>query len=328
MKISIGVPPVPDSVDLALRAEALGYDRLWLYDSPALYEDIWIHLGRLADATSTLGLGAGVLVPSLRHVMVTASAIASIERLAPGRLAIGFGTGYTARLTMGQPALPWRFVREYVEQLRGLLRGDVVEVEGEPCQMLHHADLAVPRPISVPLLLSAFGPKGREITREIGDGWVGFSPPPEPFEWSVEMVNGTVLASGEPPTSPRVLDAAGPWQVGAYHFLWETAAEALDGMPGGSVWRARIEEERPEGERHLAAHYGHVTHLSTADRLALDTFGGEVPWHGWVDDAAGILQRAEASAAAGVTELVYTPAGPDLPGQAEAFLEAARPVQG
>ncbi len=330
MEISIGVPPGPQARELAVLAERLGYDRVWMYDSAALYEDIWIHLARAAEATSRIGLGTAVLVPNLRHVMTTASAIATIDRLAPGRLACAFGTGYTARRVLGQKALGWKYLRCYLEQLRGLLRGEVVEIDGRACQMIHRPELAKPRPIDVPLLLSAFGPKGLAVTREIADGWMGVSPPPEHFDWAVQMVNGTVLAPGESPSAPRVVEAVGPWQAGAYHLTWEMAPETLADMRGGDAWLARIEEERPERERHLAVHHGHCSHLSEADRAAFATFSGagdDIPWHGWVGEAESIRKRAEASAAAGVTEVLYTPAGDDLLGQAEQFYRAVESVQ-
>ena len=104
MKLSLGMPPGPRTLEHAKLAEDLGYDRVWLYDSAALYEDIWIWLARLAEHTD-IDLGTAVLVPNLRHVMTTASAIATIERTAPGRLACGFGTGATARWVLDQPAL-------------------------------------------------------------------------------------------------------------------------------------------------------------------------------------------------------------------------------
>lgn len=327
MKISIGVPPGPQATDLAVRAEALGYDRVWMYDSAALYEDVWIHLARAAEATERIGLGTAVLVPNLRHVMTTASAIATVARLAPGRLACAIGTGYTARRVLGQGALSWKTTRTWVEQLRGLLRGEVVEIDGQPCQMIHRPELARPRPIEVPLLLSAFGPKGLAITREIADGWMGVSPPPEPFEWAVQMVNGTVLAPGERPSAPRVVDAVGPWQVGAYHLTWEVDPGRLADLPGGADWLAQVASERPESEQHLSVHAGHCTHLSTADRKALAAWGDEIPWHGWVGEAEDLRKRAEASAAAGVTEILYTPAGDDLIGQAETFYRAVGSVQ-
>ena len=95
-------------------AEQLGYRRAWLYDSPALYADVWMVLGECARRTSTIELGPGVAIPSLRHPMVTAAAIATLTELAPGRVNVAFGSGFTGRLTLGQKPLPWAFVREYV----------------------------------------------------------------------------------------------------------------------------------------------------------------------------------------------------------------------
>jgi len=328
MKISIGTPPGPHVRELAVRAEELGYDGIWLFDSAAIYEDVWAHLALIADSTKRIGLGTAVLVPNLRHVMATASAIATIARLAPGRLSCAIGTGYTARLILGKRALPWKSTREYVEQLKGLLRGDVVTIDGERCQMIHRPELAAARPIGVPILLSAFGPKGLAITREIADGWMGAAPPPERFARAIHMVNGTVLASGESSGARRVLEAVGPWQAGMYHYLWENNREALSSVPGGAAWLARIESERPDtAEQHLAVHYGHCSHLSEADRIGLAAFGENIPWNGWVGDAEDLRKRAEATAAAGTTEILYTPAGDDPIGEAERFYQALQPLQ-
>jgi 5,10-methylenetetrahydromethanopterin reductase len=328
VKLSIGTPPGPHARELAIRAEELGYDGIWLFDSAAIYEDVWAHLALIADATERIGLGTAVLVPNLRHVMTTASAIATIDRLAPGRLSCAIGTGYTARLILGKPALSWQVTRSYVEQLRGLLRGDAVTIDGERCQMIHRPELATARPIEVPILLSAFGPKGLAITREIADGWMGMSPPPERFARAIQMVNGTVLAPGESAGARRVVDAVGPWQVGLYHFLWENHRDQLPNVPGGAAWLARIRSERPdEAEQHLAVHYSHCTHLSDADRIGLAAFGEQIPWNGWVGTAKDLLARAEQSAAGGATEILYTPAGDDLIGEAERFYGALESVQ-
>ena len=329
MKLSIGTPPGPRARDLAVRAEQLGYDGIWLFDSAAIYEDVWAHLALIADATRRIGIGTAVLVPNLRHVMTTASAIATIDRLAPGRLSCAIGTGYTARLILGKRALSWKLTRAYVEQLKGLLRGDVVEIEGERCQMIHRPELAATRPIRVPIVLSAFGPKGLAIARQVADGWMGGSAPPERFARAIHMVNGTVLAPGESPGAPRVVEAVGPWQAGMYHYLWENNREALPHVPGGKAWLEKISSERPdEAERHLGVHYSHCTHLSDADRLGLAAFGENIPWNGWVGEAEDLRKRGEATAAAGTTELLYTPAGDDLIGEAERFYEAMKPLQG
>jgi len=141
-------------------------------------------------------------------------------------------------------------------------------------------------------------------------------------------VNGTVLAPGESPSASRVIDEVGPWQAGAWHITWETNAAGLPMIPGGAEWLEVIDRERPEGERHLAVHAGHCSHVNSADRAGFEAMGGEVPWHGWVGEAEDVRKRAEASAAAGSTEILYTPAGDDLLGQAETFYDAVRPVQG
>jgi 5,10-methylenetetrahydromethanopterin reductase len=83
-------------------AEMLGYRRAWLYDSPALVTDVWMVLSRCAERTSRIGLGPGVLVPSLRHPMVNAAAIAELVNQAPGRVAVAIGTGFSGRLALGK----------------------------------------------------------------------------------------------------------------------------------------------------------------------------------------------------------------------------------
>ena len=74
----------------------LGNKHAWLYDSPALYPDVWMVLSRCAERTSRIGLGPGVLVPSLRHPMVNAAAIAELVDQAPGRVVVAVGSGFTA----------------------------------------------------------------------------------------------------------------------------------------------------------------------------------------------------------------------------------------
>src|SRR6478672_7338251 len=100
--ISCGFPPSRKAVDHIALAEQLGYERAWVYDSPALYPDVWMILGLAAERTSRIGLGPGVLVPSLRHPMTNAAAIATLAALAPGRLAVAVGAGFTGRHVLGQ----------------------------------------------------------------------------------------------------------------------------------------------------------------------------------------------------------------------------------
>ncbi len=323
MQISCGLVPSLDVVEHAKLAEQLGYERAWLYDSPAIYLDIWVALARIAENTERIGLGTAVLVPSLRGVVATAAAIAAIEAAAPGRLACGFGTGATARWTLGKNALTLAETGDYLRQLRGLLRGDVVEVDGEAVQMCQLPRFAPARPIDVPILFSALGPKGQALTREVADGimTVGFGM--GGFDWSAQLVVGTVLDKGEAITSRRVQDAAGPWYAILAHGAWEASPQAVDGFPGGAEWRAKLESVRPEGQRHLAVHEGHATTVTDLDRILVDAAGEGVVGLGWVAEADGIRAKIAEAEAAGTTEIMYAPSGPDIERELRVFAEAA-----
>src|SRR5262249_41043396 len=135
-----------ESHEHARIAEQLGYTRAWFYDSPALYPDVWVQLCRAAERTSRIGLGPGVLVPSLRHPMVNAAAIATLVSIAgESRVVVAIGSGFTGRLTMGQRPMKWTAVREYVKVLRTLLRGEEVEWEGGMMRMMLPKGFGAPR---------------------------------------------------------------------------------------------------------------------------------------------------------------------------------------
>ena len=322
-KISLGFPPGPLALEAAELDEELGYHRFWLYDSASIWEDIWITMGLVGDRTSRIGLGAAVLIPSLRHVMTTASAIATIDRLYPGRFVAGFGTGFTGRVVMGQKALTWKYTERYIRQLKELLAGEVVEIDGAPCQMIHHPAMAKARPIDVKMVLSAVGAKGKAIAREIADGVITFIDSDGTWDPFVRMVDGTVLEPGESPHSDRAIDAAGPWWVMAAHGQWQlNGPDGIRDRPGGEAYLARIAEERPEGERHLAVHEGHCTHLTDRDRILIDATDGQPRWHGWVGEGSEIKRRVEAEGAAGVTELIFNVAGEDPLREIRAFADA------
>jgi len=319
---SCGLAPSPLTADHAQLAEDLGYNRVWLYDSPSIYADIWVTLARVADRTRRIGLGTAVLVPSLRHVTATAAAVASVEGMAPGRLACGFGTGASARWLLGKGPLTLAETATYLRQLRGLLRGEVVEVDGESVQMRHLGPFAPARPIEVPLLLSALGPKGQALAAEAADGilTVGFGL--GGFAWSAQLVVGTVLGPGETATSRRVQDCAGPWYAVLAHAAWEGRPEAVDAFPGGGAWRAELEARHPRHERHLAVHEGHATTVTALDRILVEGAAEGVVGMAWVDDAPGIQGKVDEAGNQGTTEIIYAPSGPDVGRELRTFAAA------
>ena len=177
IELSCGLPPGPEFADLAVLAEDLGYARVWIFDSAPLWEDPFVHLALAADRTTRIGLATAVLIPSQRSLMTMASGIATMARLSGGRFRACFGTGFTARMAMGQRPMSLDALFAYVATLRSLLAGETVVVDGKAARMLQWPGLAAPRPLTVPLWLSVLGPRGTERAPEVADGTIG---PPHP----------------------------------------------------------------------------------------------------------------------------------------------------
>ncbi|MGD9999444.1 MAG: LLM class flavin-dependent oxidoreductase [Ilumatobacteraceae bacterium] len=309
----------PDHVAVA---ESLGYHRAWLYDSPALYPDVWATLARCAERTSTIGLGPGVLIPSLRHPMVNAAAIAMLVDLAGAdRVAVAVGTGFTGRCTLGQRPLKWADVVHYVRTLKALLRGEIVEWEGAKIQMMHPEGCGAERPISVPFLLGAAGPVGIAAARDEADGvFLAGAPPVSGFAWQSSLLFGTVVDEGADLTDERIVAAAGHGAAVFWHF-WYEHHRPMSALPSGVEWEAAYADV-PADVRHLATHDRHLIAVNDRDRplVTPDVLRAT----GAVFTAAEIRERLDAMAEQGMTEIAYQPAGPDIPGELERFAEAVR----
>ena len=325
LTLSAAFPPGRDTPDHVALAEHLGYARAWLYDSPALYHDVWMTLARCADRTDRIGLGPAVIVPSLRHPMVTAAAIATLAELAPGRVAAAVGAGFTGRHVLGQRAMRWDDVRAYLVALRALLRGEEATWDGRPVRMIHPEGFGAPRPVDVPILVGADGPRGTAVARELADGMFSAAlPNPEAAGgWSALLQFGTVLDDGEAPDAPRVVEAVGPAVAVALHGLYERGgAAAVDSLPGGREWRSAL-EDLPADRRHLATHEGHLVELSARDRTALDAgTAAMIPAFTLTGTADEVGARLATLADGGVTEVAFQPGGPDVERELRSFADA------
>ena len=90
--------------DIARRAEAQGYEALWVVDhlltAPGLYGTAWLSpletLAYVAGATTRIRLATGILILALRHPVFMAKEIVSLQFLSGGRFELGVGTGWDA----------------------------------------------------------------------------------------------------------------------------------------------------------------------------------------------------------------------------------------
>ncbi len=324
MKISAAFPPVPDTPNHIALAERLGYDTAWVYDTPALQLDVWMTLALAAERTSGIRLGPGVLIPSLRHPMVTASAIATLVGLVgPERVVVGAGTGFTGRRAMGRKPLKWADFPGMVHDVQALLRGEIVEVEGQATQMLHWPGQGPERPIEVPWILGVNGPRGLSVAADMGCGVFTSRPRPDAdYDGISEVVLlafGTVMEPDETPDSPRVIDTAGPGASVAYHAFLEQGDGRLDALPNAERF-VELAEAVPAAERHLHLHRGHLTELNEIDREVIT--GGSLGVAPFVRYAAEIPDRIDHFAGQGVTEIAFQPMG-DIERELTTFAEAA-----
>ena len=111
--------------------------------------------------------------PYLWHPTPTAMALATLEEMAAGRVAVAVGSGNPLFLQESGRTVdrPVSAMREYTQALRRLWRGEAVHVDGEHVK-LAGARMAFQPSAPIPIYIAAIGPKSVEQTAEIADGWL------------------------------------------------------------------------------------------------------------------------------------------------------------
>jgi alkanesulfonate monooxygenase SsuD/methylene tetrahydromethanopterin reductase-like flavin-dependent oxidoreductase (luciferase family) len=153
-------------------ADQAGLEELWLWEDCFLESGIATAAAALAW-TERLRVGVGVLPVPLRNVALTAMELATLHRLFPGRLEVGVGHGVLD--WMGQVGArvesPMTLLREYVDALRALLRGEQVTVSGRYVR-LDRVALDWPPPSPPAIYVGAVGPRTLRLSGESGDGTI------------------------------------------------------------------------------------------------------------------------------------------------------------
>src|SRR5579863_3319220 len=252
MRFAIALPTDATSWKVVRRAEELGFHRAWFYDTQMLSADPFVAMAAAAMKTTTIRLATGVLIPSNRLAAVAANAFASLNKLAPGRIDFGVGTGFTGRRAMGLGAVRLADMEEYVRVVRALWQGETVETEIEGqrrvIRFLNPELGLINTRDPIGLYVAAVGPRACALTAKLGAGWIsntGSNPGAAaaalqamraawakagrdgPLE-AVVHGGGAVLADGEPADSPRAVAQAGPR---AAVLLHRAADAALMGLP-------------------------------------------------------------------------------------------------
>jgi 5,10-methylenetetrahydromethanopterin reductase len=176
VQISLRIPgtaPIREVAHLVQEVEAAGFAGAGILDSQLLCRDVFVTMAAAAMQTSHLTIFPAVTNPFTRHASVLASAVQSVEELAPGRTKCIIGTGYTSASTIGRRPATLAQMRACILSLKGLLAGEAVDFNGTPGRLQYAAGR------HIPVLMAASGPKAIELAGEIADGallMVGYAP--------------------------------------------------------------------------------------------------------------------------------------------------------
>jgi 5,10-methylenetetrahydromethanopterin reductase len=180
------------------RAEQLGWDAAFLPDSQLRRRDTYVLLAAAARATGRIVLAPLIANPVTRHPTVTASSIATIDELAPGRTLLGMGIGDTAVRLAGLKPARVRELEASTRLMRALLDGREVEVGAvRPARLPHH------RP--VPIWIAAGGPRTLRMAGSVADGvFIRVGTHPANLKRAVDAVHAGAAEAGRDPSTVRV----------------------------------------------------------------------------------------------------------------------------
>lgn len=160
-----------DCRELALRAEGLGYESVWLPEGRS--RDAFTSLAAMALNTQRVKLGTGIIQVFARTASNTAMAAAGMAALSGGRFILGLGVGHGPNVESwdGVPfKQPITRLRETIQIARGLLSGEQVEFSGRQFNVSGASlDAATPSG-KVPIYIAALGPQMLEMAGELADG--------------------------------------------------------------------------------------------------------------------------------------------------------------
>jgi 5,10-methylenetetrahydromethanopterin reductase len=166
--------PTSDAIRLAQYAELRGFEMVWQAEQ-VLSRDALVTLGAFAAATTRVRLGCAVLDPWTRNAAVMATALMTLDDLAPDRVMLGLG-GWTeagARQVGVERDKPLLAMREVTTALRALFNGDPVTRRGQVVRLLDarlemHPQRREPR--KIPIYFGVTAPASMALAGEVADG--------------------------------------------------------------------------------------------------------------------------------------------------------------
>lgn len=192
-------------VALARQAEGAGFAYSWIFDSHVLWQEPYPLMTLIAVNTERMRMGTCVTNPAVRDATVTASLLATLNRISGGRMDLGIGRGDSSRRVMGKKPTTLERLEETVNVIRDLNAGKKIEYEGREIQM-PWATEGVP-----PVWVAGYGPKALRCAGRIGDGVILQFADPHLIKWCLGFVREGAESAGRDFSKIRVMSAAPVW---------------------------------------------------------------------------------------------------------------------
>jgi probable F420-dependent oxidoreductase len=159
----------------------------------------------MAANTERMRLGTCVTNPAVRDASVTASLLATLNRISGGRMDLGIGRGDSSRRVMGKKPTTLDRLEETVRTIQSLCAGEQIEYDGRAIQMTWATE-GVP-----PVWIAGYGPKALRCAGRIADGVILQFADPDLIRWCLGYVREGAEEAGRDFSRMRVMSAAPVW---------------------------------------------------------------------------------------------------------------------
>ncbi|TCO26535.1 putative F420-dependent oxidoreductase [Kribbella steppae] len=200
-------PPASTVVDLAGKAEVAGFDYVWTFDSHLLWQEPFVIYSQILATTERVIVGPMVTNPGTRDWTVIASQFATLNEMFGNRTICGIGRGDSALRTLGAKPGTIDEMKQCVDVVRSLARGETVEYRGQQLKFAWVENGALD------VWVAAYGPKALAATGQVGDGYILQLADPDIAAWMIAAVRRSAEEAGRDPAAIKFCVAA-PAYVG------------------------------------------------------------------------------------------------------------------
>jgi probable F420-dependent oxidoreductase len=291
--------------DTAARAERLGYDSVWAGDHvafPLPILDPLMGLAQLAAMSERLQLGTAVYLLPLRHPVLVAKQVATLDNLCDGRFVFGVGVGGEFPIEYAACGVPREErgarLSAALPLLRSLLRGDPTQGDGRyfPFPEVSLAP-AARTPGGPPIWCGGRSAAALRRMGRLADGWISYVVTPERYRESLETIAAAASEAGREierfgtghllfvridDSYEQALDAAADHLSQRYAMDFREPAKRYTALGRPADVAERIDDYRRAGLRHVILDTvgpleDHVSQLERFAREVRPLLSGQAP---------------------------------------------------